>query len=1144
MLKQRKNTRISSDRRCAGGRADRRGSAIVLVLVSIVLMAILAATLLQVTRFERIPRPASNIDIVVESVIEEIANQLTDDLLDNDGNMFNVNLTVGPSGNGGGDEPWDYPWTNPSSAFGREAELIDGSTRPVYGGAMDDSWLASSAPDFRSAANLPPGGAGDTITRNLADNNAGIWRKISNITGLYLGGTGGSADLSTVEQPTEYLVNNNLSPFNTDANVSTNSTLLVDADGDGVGDSRWEWAPIRQIGTTRYVMAVRVIDLSGRLDVNTAMGRVLPSDASATRGDGPTEVDGNIFMTETAAAGGLNQAAAQNEWRDVLNFRMTGTVPSPPAIIAAETRYDRDQVNPAFPSRRHYWEQGASRLSPTFVRSTDVGRPQYGPDATFKIVDALELLHRNGLNSASRSTLEQLMPNTLRDRDGVEDPFSASRTRVTAYNWNRRQFFENDIRKQVSPFTGAMAAVRPPKFAEKRAPKLDINVAAKTALGRDQIRQRITRLLTSNFASAGQFTGRYPHITSPFDFADQFTANVADYIDRDNRITTVNNEAGFEALPYITEVYTQRLYEVTNVQPNPAPATSDRVTWDAQGGQGYVIEIGNPFARFQGGRWVGRAVSLEGVWLKLYDGAPPVELSSLNGAPNELEPGEVLHVFRSSAGNTNAGEDDLDGYHPEIASGNFTTVHTAQGPVYPAGRRNARISLHAELQDAAGTAASWAYAACEVQAPANTIQEDLPGATFGPGDQGYAITGYRGIGQGLPMMTVTAAPRSTNARGYTDNIDSLTSPSDNCSAGAPGTRGANRNGYTPELGKEDKADAPTIFGTIDDQQLVWHDNPRERLAWVGDLLQMPLIGPEYRNTNNNGSLMAEAFFRAAGNTADLTDGVDALLLPYKKRQDNTIPVLNNANLFPPLPGSTFGVYNVPHAILLMEQFTTFNPAYDGEDGDDQRIGFESLLSPDQNELLVPGKINLNTASYATLVRALPYPDLQTRQAFANAILERRESLRQLTNYRVGADSVPGIAYTGSLYEQIEELAPGAYGVAGFPGNPSRDGADTDTLNSARIDWNNYEDTPGVFPAGLKDGVIDDREEEIMLSKWLSEVGETRSDVFAAYIVVQGYPAENFKAGVIESARLIVLFSRAGVQDEDDRAVEIGRFRFK
>jgi len=1141
MLKQHNNLSTPNDRRCAGGRADRRGSAIVLVLVSVVLMAILAATLLQVTRFERIPRPASNIDIVVESVIEEIANQLTDDLLDNNGRLFNINVQVsgGENANGAGDEPWDFPWTNigPDGSaipgyYGRQAELIDGSQVPVFGGAMDDTWLADSAPDFR--ATIPV----NTIGSGMSDQINGVWRKISSINGVYLYGTGGTSDLSTVESPDEQPVNAMNSVLNRDMNIRTNDQSLVDADGDGIGDSRWEWAPIRQIGTTRYVMAVRVIDLSARMDVNVAMGRVTTNDNSAIRGDNPTEIDGDVFLTETATAGGRSGPTARNEWRDALNYRLSGTAPNPPALISAETRYDNNQANAPFPTRRHYWEEGASRVGPTFVRSDDVGRASYDANATFRTVDALELLHRNGLNSTSQSTLEQLMPQTLRHDDGVEEPFTDSRTRVTAQNLTQREFWENDIRKQITPFSGAAIHARPLPGDTQSPAKLDIHKLVDSSRTLTQLRTEIEKVLNTGNTTP-VLRSRFPHFPTITDLAGQYAVNIADYIDDDNRVNILPNGSklavGFEVLPFISEVYTQRLYQVTAVQPPAAPATTDRVTWTAQGPQGYVIEIGNPFARYDNGSWVGRPVKLDGVWLKLYDGMAAVELSSLQGAPSELQPGEVLHVYRNSGGNSNdANMDDLDGYHPNISEGNFTTVHTARGPVYPAGRRNARISLHSELQTNAGSAAIWSYAACEIQAPAGSIVDNAMPGSFAVGDQGYAMSGYRGIGHGLPMMTVAAAAQSTgNTRGFWDDANSIDKPGDNSTDnGAPGTRPANRSGYTPELAKEDKRDAPNIFNSLKDQQIVWHDNPRKQMHWIGDLLQIPLIGVDPASPSN-GATTAEAFYKAAGNSTTLNGGVNALMLSYKTKPAtppaefgipmNATPAATRAAI-----GGQFGLYNVPHAVMLTERLTTFSPATDGEDGDNDGN------AADNDELLVPGKINLNTAPYHTLVRALPYPDLAIRQAAARAIVNRREHLRQQSTYGTSADNLPAIAYTGLLYDQIRDL----------PASPSQDGADTDTLNGARIDWNNYEDSPGVFPAGLEDGVIDDREEELMLAKWLNEVADTRSDVFAAYIVVQGYPAENFKGGVIESARLVVIFSRAGVQDEEDRAVEIGRFRFK
>jgi len=141
----------------------------------------------------------------------------------------------------------------------------------------------------------------------------------------------------------------------------------------------------------------------------------------------------------------------------------------------------------------------------------------------------------------------------------------------------------------------------------------------------------------------------------------------------------------------------------------------------------------------------------------------------------------------------------------------------------------------------------------------------------------------------------------------------------------------------------------------------------------------------------------------------------------------------------------------------------------------------------------------------------------------------------------GADNIPAIQHVSTLYENIERLTV----------NPSRQTGDTTELNTIRIDRNDYEPTLGDYdlPSGNtidKDGVFGnhDREEEIMLAKWLHEVADNRSDVFAAYIVVQGYKANDFRAGPTESAKLIVLFSRDNVQKAGDRATEIARFRIK
>lgn len=1096
----------------------RRGSAILLVLVSLVLMAVLAASLLQVTRFERIPQPTSNIDPVVESVVAEIANQLTDDILDQDGNVFRVGHSgTGANFDGGGDEPWDFPWSNTAVTGNnavRTVTLADGTTRDVYGGVMDDTWLAATAPDYRASVD-----ADSVYDGGVMNDTIGVWRKITSLTGLYLMGTGNVADLSTGDTPIERPVDDPTKILRSDMNIPTPHPSLVDADGDGIGDSRWEWAPLRQIGSTQYVMAVRIVDLSARLDVNVASALSDSALATSTdqrlpRGDSPAELAGGQFATDFGGS--------QAEWMDLARHRMDG------ATDTAALAYDGDAQSPAVKSRREFWEDGASRVSNTLQRSDDADY-----DTTFGLTDAFELLYRNGLNNANQTTLEAQMPTLLRDGN-AEATYTTSST-----NPQKQDFWENDPRKYLSPFTGA-ATLAPPLTDAGQTPgglRLDVN----RAIEQDEL-GRIVDVIDDTLSAGGGSPfpiGDYPQFNDTRALAEQLTANLADYVDRDNQVSIVGSRAGLEALPFITEVYTQRLYNLKNVQvrDEDGDGNDDTVlTWEDEEEMNYVLEIGNPFGRWNGSGWVGRPVSLEGVYLQLNDSSNRVELSTLTGVPsdNKLDAGEVLLVYYDSGGATPAVK--LDNFDSNGINGinspssNLTAHKASTSLTAPGGRRTHVFTLHAEEQDTNG-AAGWSYSGIQVKTSDNTdfdeVLSNQTGTGYATGHKGYVVTHYQGFGQGLRMMTLNQRPQPVS-NGYYVNDTSLDSPSQNSNE----TSGQALVEQTIETNFSNhvKINSPPIFGSLQGQQIVWHDNPRERLHWVGDILQVPLIGFDYQNTTDRDRHLSKCITDAAGGTTTLAGGIQALLLPYQAGH------------------SAVGAdsLNYPHAVLLLERLTTFNPATDGEDGDGQGDS-ESLAAPDYDEMLVPGKLNLNTAPQSVLESALPFPDATTRTRIAEAIIERRENNIQAQapasgGHGMGTDGIPGIAYTSALYEQIE----------GLPVNPSQQvGEDIFEIGPAayRVDLNDYEQTQGTFPTPVgsppkSDGVADDREEQIMLAKWLSEVGSARSDVFAAYIVVQGYPANNFKAGVTESARLIVIFSRAGVRESGDRAVEIGRFRIK
>ena len=1128
-------------RRCLGVQLDRRGSAIILVLVTIVLIAILATTLIQITRFERIAKADSDIEAVISSVVDAILSQATDDLIDADGNMFNI-IASANNANSAGDEPWDFPFTR-NANYGRQAEQIDGTNVNVLGGIADDAWIASSAPDFRTVGTgATQVNSSSSLYASVTPNTTlGLWRHITDISGQYVTNATGGSDLSASAQPSEQPITNlafktNLTATRADAAGS----VLVDADGDGIGDSKWEWAPLRQIGTTRYVMAVRVIDLSARIDLNVATG-VGSTNNNAARGDGPTELNGTFAVGTIGTGASVAAATATNEWNKLLQFRLTGNGST---ALASILSYDNQRATPTSASRRHYWDNGASLVGPDFARNGKTGTGyDFTNTSTATIDDAFELLHRNGLNNAASTPLEVLMPNLLRNAAGEEDNFVTTGTTVTANNWTLRQFWELDPRKMYSAFTGSMAVSRHPSTTYAAQPgtyKFNLN------WNRDNNKyfQWISSALRNRWMNVASPSGSsslrslFPHLNGRTEYLpNQLAVNIADYSDRDNRITIANNRAGFEALPYITEVYTQRPYDVRTLAVDPMTGEIN-VTWEPINNStfGYAIEIGNPFAQRVGGSWVGRSISLENIWLKM--GNTSVLLSSLTGMPSELGPGEVVIVTRDSTGG-NATLDDVSARWA-TPSGNLSIAAVVSGPAMPL-FPSLFISLHGMAQGTSTSALAWYYNACLIEAGNATISETLPAtSTIVVGSQSYVQTGYQGVGDELRMMTVMPQPQSSNARGYGDDTASLNSPSINHNAGAPDLDGTGT--IPPEFTEETKSGEPTGFAALDGQQIVWHDNPRNypndgsapedgRLMWTGDLLQIPLIGPDYRAGNAFDRTMATAFYNAGlqSNAA----GVDALLLPYK----STAPKMNTDTST--AIGGTFGLFNIPHSLMLLEQVAVNQPATDREDGDGDGYNerrFDNTPQPDMDEMLIAGRINLNTASQATLERVLPFPSAALRTNIAAAIVKRRESITQQTDWGIGANGVPGIQYVGSLYEQVATVG----------SNPAGDGLDTDTISGVPVDHNNYEAvTAGaIVPSALADGVADDREEELMLAKWLTEIADVRSDVFAAYIIVQGYRADDFRQGAQESARLIVIFSRANVHGPGDKAIEIARFRIE
>lgn len=1034
----------------------RRGSAIILVIVSIVLLAILGATMVQVARFERLSETQNNIDVVVASVLDLIAIRLGEDLTDDNDHFFNPG---GTAATGGFDEPYDYPWTRQDTAGQFQAELIDGSTVVVWGGAFDDMWLASTG-------------------LNTAGNR---WPHITNLTGLFLD-AGGNADLSTQAAPNERLVN----AANIDSNVLLTNAALVDADGDGIGDSKWAWAPIRQIGGTRYVMAVRIIDLSSRVDLNVALGQVHATPAAPNlaegiaRGDGPTELDGMSAAIALGNNAGVIPTTSRNEWDTTIGYRFVASATPAGAVVPYG-----DRMTPL--RRQHYGFLGAAQVNNSFGRSATATGGTYDYTQTYGQSSAFALLFNGGLASSSGSTIETHMSTLLRGgaNESTFSDFQGS---------TEQQYFANNPRLNFSPFTGAGIFARPAAansstFAAMGA-QIDVNKAEPVDLS-----TAIQDIFVGNYAT---LLATFPHLADATRFSDQLAANLKDYSDEDNWVTTAGTQFGFEALPIITEVYAEREYNLTSSTDTSGSGTGPwNAQWDQNGsGISYMIEITNPYHR---------PISLVDVQLMINGTA--VTNSGIGDlanlflpAQNELQPGETVIVYHDGA---LSGSPSMS---TAIDPGHTGPAPSAVNDVWTGAAGNIRVTLHAKQDTTAdafnttATAPVWMtepYQAVEtIGMPGTHLQTGITSdPSLGPGN-GVLQVSAQGNGNGLNALHVTPAEFFTSA-----DANKL-EPSATAIGTAPGN---------DAIGSTSKAGGKADIPNFDAQQIVHQDRP---MKYIGDLLQVPVFGFEAGVTKaeqleNSGVVIAGPRV------------LENLMLPYRA----AAPKVNAAS--PTL--------NYPHSVILMERLTVASPLEDGQDNDNNGT------IDDESEFLIPGRINVNTASEALLQRVLPFPDQATRDLVAARIVARREQANKASSgVNMGDDNSRGIAYMGELYDQIRNQI-----LPATPGN-------TRTLGG-HIDWNDYEVSPATGHADeytvdgttyFGDTIGQDREEEIMLAKWLNEVGSTRSDIFAAYIIVQGYPAGDFQGGAIESAKLIALFSRTNIRGGGQKAQVLGVLRIE
>ncbi|MFG0248710.1 MAG: hypothetical protein ACF8OB_07470 [Phycisphaeraceae bacterium JB051] len=192
------------------------------------------------------------------------------------------------------------------------------------------------------------------------------------------------------------------------------------------------------------------------------------------------------------------------------------------------------------------------------------------------------------------------------------------------------------------------------------------------------------------------------------------------------------------------------------------------------------------------------------------------------------------------------------------------------------------------------------------------------------------------------------------------------------------------------------------------------------------------------------------------------------------------------------PMQTIKPWNIPHAAALLDRLTIHAPHDDGIDNDGDTV------ADNDEEALVPGMININTIPAALMQKILPITDVPTRQIMAENIVTARKTNNGFANiYQLAS----------TLRNFNEVTAP----------------QDNAILGGVVIDFHN----PDLLTS---DGILNDAEEVMLPTQWLSGVASTRSDIFTAYVLIRGYPAGNFSSGAVEYKQFLVVFDRSNLID--------------
>jgi hypothetical protein len=243
-----------------------------------------------------------------------------------------------------------------------------------------------------------------------------------------------------------------------------------------------------------------------------------------------------------------------------------------------------------------------------------------------------------------------------------------------------------------------------------------------------------------------------------------------------------------------------------------------------------------------------------------------------------------------------------------------------------------------------------------------------------------------------------------------------------------------------------------------------------------------------------------------------------------------------------VPGGLPSANLVPHAALLLDQFTTVSPRWDGVDNVNSDQDNVTTTGADTvKDLFLQGTINVNTAPLHVLALAVSMPepidDIETLMRRVVAYREADAAARAgMTGLAGVLRSNPGIAHLGELMY----LNPGGGGTANDMQRYATDGSPENLTAGSPVDM--YP-APEESTAARFDNVDGSAEAKFARFQFLCQMLSTRSDVFTAFIYIRGYPAGDFRGGPLEAKRLLAVFDRSGVVNGDETVQILGVYEF-